>query len=113
MGIDILCGIVHVRLGGVSYEVSDKEWALMQFTGTQDRNRKEIYEGDVYKTSGEKVYKVMFVGGAFVGGTSEGECQPLGWEGNDQDCIQEEGMNWLEVIGNIYENPDLVHNSQK
>jgi hypothetical protein len=64
---------------------------IMQYTGLKDKNGKEIYEGDLIKIGDSGVYKeVIFKDGCF--------------------CIQ--GFNWTcgaaEVIGNIYENPELL-----
>ena len=69
---------------------------VMQFTGLKDKNGKEIYEGDIVGSKlydgTKKNYVVEFKDGSFVVGLTE-----LG--------------KWIEdviVIGNIYENPELL-----
>ena len=75
---------------------------FQQFTGLHDRNGKEIYEGDV----------VRFVFEA--SGTFE---KPIVWHegvaGFVAYPVEDEQINYLEnsnceVVGNIYENPELV-----
>lgn len=84
---------------------------LMQYTGLKDKNGKEIYERDIVRIidpSGEKdkVCEVRFVNGGFVveasGWFYNGECDitTVGW-------AIEEGIE-IEVIGNIYESPELI-----
>jgi len=63
---------------------------LMQYTGLKDNNGKEIYEGDIVKW-GKIIEKVEMKDGCWS--------MVLG-------TIVEE-FN-LEVIGNIYENPELI-----
>lgn len=81
----------------IKYETSG--YILMQYTGLKDKNGKEIYEGDVVKSRGyndideeERVFidTVEFNGGAF---------SPICFE----KCEN------FEVIGNIYENPELLN----
>jgi uncharacterized phage protein (TIGR01671 family) len=94
--------------------LAPEDLKIMQYTGLKDKNGKEIYEGDIYRyNSSATNYQVMFVGGAFCGGISEDSCAPIGWRGSDD---REDGdlyedyyyKKHLEVIGNIYENPELL-----
>lgn len=73
---------------------------VMQFTGLHDRNRKEIYEGDIVKGGNLSIAPVQFINGAFVWIYDH---RPLGSFGEDSDTDI-----WAEVIGNIYENPELL-----
>ena len=71
---------------------------LMQFTGLKDRNGKEIYEGDFIGVD-KLLWRVSF-------GTSEsGE---LGWLQNYKIIKSTDDIGGrYEVVGNIYENPEL------
>jgi len=69
-----------------------------QYTGLNDKQGKEIYEGDIVKTNEAGwVAKVIYSRGCFM-------CIGLEGTGFSVEC------NWgeFEVIGNIYENPDMV-----
>lgn len=74
---------------------------LMQFTGLTDKNGKEIYEGDVLEGDGDR-YTVVFRDGAF-------------WFQYDENnrftydyAMQTGSWGTPKVIGNIYENPELI-----
>jgi uncharacterized phage protein (TIGR01671 family) len=76
---------------------------LMQYTGLKDKNGKEIYEGDIFEWDGSHetgIFVVSFESGSFGAG------QPfeLSWE-IDHNNMQ---VNNGKVIGNIYENPNLL-----
>jgi len=85
-------------------------WKLMQWTGLQDKNGKDIYEGDIVKHTfyKEEISEIKF-GQCSVGGNEypahgfyyicdeEKEILCLG------DCL-----NKMEVIGNCHQNPELL-----
>jgi uncharacterized phage protein (TIGR01671 family) len=67
---------------------------VMQYTGLKDKNGKEIYESDIVATDGYGNQKVHYDAPMFrVGNLDSLEY----WTGKD-----------VEVIGNIYENPELL-----
>ena len=72
---------------------------LMQYTGLHDKNGKEIYEGDIVKVrsypSGYINTEVYFKDGKFAFDGSNYSFKDL----NDK----------VEVIGNIYENKELLN----
>ena len=80
---------------------------LMQYTGLKDKNGVEIYEGDIlapmsndYQPKYEGNWVVIFTEGAFFGESSNEYVEtwlPY-WKPDDE----------IEVIGNIYENKELL-----
>ena len=68
---------------------------LMQYTGLKDKNGTDIYEGDVIRFKvGDIVsyYVVKFENGGFN---------------------HNENLEYIDVVGNIYENPELNNIIQK
>jgi YopX protein len=73
---------------------------VMQFTGLKDRNGKEIYEGDILKSN-----------------TIDGKPCVVAYETLHARFLCGSGLvmiaphHWVErvIIGNIYENPELLH----
>jgi hypothetical protein len=76
--------------------------AIMQFIGLHDKNGKEIYEGDIVSTK-EGVRRVVFTAPSFT-------LDPSYDDGDYYIGSFSEAWKWseFEVIGNIYENPDLL-----
>jgi uncharacterized phage protein (TIGR01671 family) len=74
---------------------------LMQYTGLKDKHGKEIYEGDILNALKEikNPYEVFWNNEycAFMCKPESGMC-----------FLTEMKLNLHEVIGNIYENPDLL-----
>ena len=83
----------------------EKDTVVMQFTGLHDKNGKPIYEGDILQIDdpGDKSrFNVVFHRGAFKKKyTVEGET----FLADLDDGMLEE---WWVIIGNIYENPELL-----
>lgn len=86
---------------------------LMQYTGLKDKNGTEIYEGDViyynidngvgiehYQGVVKWAEKNPFSFFKYIIEYADGEFDQLSRAGTYNDC--------LEIIGNIYENPELL-----
>ena len=89
---------------GITYMVSAEDLVLMQSTGLVDKNGKEIFEGDILDYRGRKAL--------------------VRWHGSYAsfiyrfvDELQNRNTEWkplylaymkCEIIGNIYENPELL-----
>ena len=68
---------------------------LGQFIGLQDKNGKDIYEGDIIKTDQYSLFEVKF------GEWNCGCCSDVyGYDIGDKHS--------MEVIGNVYDNPELL-----
>ena len=88
----------------VSYNHDTFDWhdvnieTVGQFTGLTDKNGKEIFDGDIMKSSIDIVYHVHwdFENGRFLGRTT------------DKRIIYVAREPKAAIIGNIYENPELL-----
>lgn len=76
---------------------------LGQYTGLHDKNGKEIYEGDIYKTESGKVQPIIFHRGAFWLQHEDGGCWLELWRQYNYSNGEDQGCLWGEVIGNIHE----------
>lgn len=67
---------------------------VMQYTGLEDVNGKEICEGDILQRNDNSVTVVEFENGMFVT-----KYDALVWELRENNLV---------VIGNVYQNPELL-----
>ena len=93
--------------GGKTEDDCSDQYILMQYTGLKDKNGKEIYEGDIISTDLDRPFNiVVFRNGAFMF-----QCHDNGKDYYDyMFSVDEESDRWEygEVIGNVYENPELL-----
>ncbi len=106
------CGATITKDTGHPQFYSNEQLELMQFTGKLDKNGKEIWEGDIVQNADRKFLLVYFdsTEGAFRQTTdfkNPGR-RPLELE-RYQFTDLPMNYNEKEVIGNIYENPELVN----
>ena len=95
------------------------EKSIGQFTGLNDKNGKEIYEGDIilfqtfsnWDDESMKRHKatVIFKEGCFMWKILEYGKKSNFYHANETEPLRNTNCTWgLEIIGNIFENADLV-----
>ena len=84
---------------------------VLQYTGLKDKNGTEIYEGDIANT-GYGVDVIEYSDTIVFDGS--GGCHPGFYFKNEISELQYHmDMDTCEVIGNIYENPELLENDHE
>lgn len=114
---------VKVNFSEENYYDSEQSYELMQYTGLLDKNGKEIYEGDIVKAVVYDEKKDRGEGGnreIYWSKDHSWVCRspahkaaddphlPINFEYQHGLPIAWGGYKYLEVIGNIYSNPELL-----
>ena len=93
---------------GEGYSISDLEnIEVLQFTGLQDRNGKEIYEGDILKYNFPYDGRLKHVSPVKFLETEASFGIKDRYE-NEIPLYRIAANNYFEIIGNIYENKNLL-----
>ena len=93
---------------GEGYSISDLEnIEVLQFTGLQDRNGKEIYEGNILKYNFPYDGRLKHVSPVKFLETEASFGIKDRYE-NEIPLYRITANNYFEVVGNIYENPELL-----
>mgnify|MGYP002605744714 FL=1 len=90
---------------------------LMQYTGLHDKNGREVYEGDILKVTGEDgesyVATVKWFGDEeYPAFDLKGIPAAWNYDANALATIFQEGVETCEVIGNIFEDKQLLEGKQ-
>ena len=87
---------------GLIYQRGMSKVQFMQYTGLKDKNGKEIYEGDIVKYDSGNLFGIEFKFGKWLCVNKNDDLKT----GILYDLLN--ASVEIEVISNIYENPELL-----
>lgn len=102
--------MIHGRAGSlISHaEMSPDNYVLMQSTGLKDKNSVEVFQGDIVRCTRGCPHEVVWLqeyAGMYVGG------MPAWYLSGLSEGYARTGEE--EIIGNIYENPELLEKANE
>jgi len=109
--VNFINGLTYIFDRSSSAPLNSPDWfevqpeTVGQFTGLLDREGLDIYEGDIIRSNASGTIATV----TFDNGTFMWDHEPLGYdlfsEPEAEVCLPE---RWATVIGNIYENENLL-----
>ena len=82
-------------LGDILSDKGNDNYILMQFTETEDKKGRQIYEGDICSFLDWKPKPIVWRDGRY-------------WLGNTLVIVCKMECDQMEIIGNIFEDPKLI-----
>ena len=105
-------GIVSNMVCSGSWDMFDPDdYVWCQYTGLHDKNGREIYEGDIIVTHPKSRYEAPKSGVVQFGDS----CPSFGYkteDGEEYDIWSSNAYRTYEVIGNIFEDKQLLEEEQ-
>ena len=107
-------------VGYPEHSLSDNDrFIVLEYTGFKDKNNKEIYDGDIILSSKGNKWKIEWESdikmspawrAISIGETKDAKRYYGVFSHGVSSCkyLNQMGFKKAEVIGNIYENPDLI-----
>jgi len=83
-----------------------ERFVLQQFTGLRDKNKREVYEGDILRVWRDGSHRVFAVKWRETG-VPMYILYPQPINEDFWHCRSDMEMSW-EIIGNIFQNPELI-----
>lgn len=109
--IDFLNNMADVSVGKIELDLSQLE--LLQYTGLKDKNGVEIYEGDIVQIKDHSFQKKP---GDYTGIEIDG-FYPVTYTERMElvagQWLLMHQLPYITVVGNIYENPELLEENAK
>ena len=89
--------------------LDNENYVVMQYTNMKDKNGREVYEGDIVTKNGSKKGVVSWFDSLVWDGSGSKHSGFYCREWFDYDELDWYlGFDDIEVLGNIYENPELM-----